>query len=106
MEAVMTEFLRVFQSAVDPDDIEAVRQFFADDVTPAFTGMTGCLGVELLISREPSAGGLVEGAALSRWSSAEAMDEAMSSRPVREALVRVTALLRQQPVTRVFEVMA
>ena len=102
----MAQFMRVFQSAVDPDDVEAVRALFADDVSPAFMGLSGCLGVELLISRDPSAGGLVEGAAVSRWSSLEAMEEAMASRPVREALVRVTALLRQQPVTRVFEVMA
>jgi quinol monooxygenase YgiN len=102
----MTQLLRVFQSAIDPDDVDAVRQFFADDVVPAFGGMAGCLGVELLMSREASAGGLVEGAAVSRWTSAEAMDEAMASRPVREALVRVTSLLRQQPITRVFEVVA
>jgi quinol monooxygenase YgiN len=102
----MAQFLRVFQSAVDPDDVETVRQLFADDVLPAFTSLTGCLGVELLISRERNAGGLVDGAAVSRWTSVEAMDEAVASRPVREALVRVTALLRQQPVTRVFEVVA
>jgi quinol monooxygenase YgiN len=104
MEAVMSEFVRVFQSAVDPDDVETVRQFFVDDVVPAFAGLDGCVGVELLIGRDRNAGGLVEGAAVSRWSSVEAMDVAVASREVREALVRVTALLRQQPVTRVFEV--
>jgi quinol monooxygenase YgiN len=102
----MAEFVRAFQSAVDPDDVDAVRQFFADDVQPAFHGLAGCLGVELLISHDRNAGGLVEGAAVSRWSSIEAMEEAVASRPVREALVRVTALLRQQPITRVFEVVA
>jgi quinol monooxygenase YgiN len=102
----MTEFLRVFQSAVDPGDIETIRRLFAEDVLPAFRDLAGCLGVELLISHEQNAGGLVEGAALSRWASMEAMDEAVASRPVREALVRVTTLLRQQPVTRVFEVVA
>ena len=102
----MAQFLRVFQTAVDPDDVETVRKFFTDDVLPAFEGLTGCLGIELLISQEANAGGLVEGAAVSRWSSIEAMDDAVGSRPVREALVRVTSVLRQQPVTRVFEVVA
>ncbi|MBA3654104.1 MAG: antibiotic biosynthesis monooxygenase [Actinobacteria bacterium] len=102
----MAEFVRVFQTAVDPDDVDAVRRLFTDDVLPAFAGLDGCLGVELQISHEQNAGGLVEGAAVSRWSSIEAMDEAVASRPVREALVRVTSLLRQQPVTRVFEVVA
>jgi quinol monooxygenase YgiN len=102
----MAQYLRVFQSAVDPDDVEAIRQFFTDDVLTAFAGLDGCLGVELLISHDRNAGGLVEGAAVSRWSSMEAMDEAVASRPVKEALVRVTSLLRQQPVTRIFEVVA
>ncbi len=102
----MAQFIRVFQSAVDPGDISTVRQLFTDDVVPAFANLTGCLGVELLISNEKNAGGLVEGTAMSRWSSLEAMEEAVASRAVREALVRVTTLLRQQPVTRVFEVVA
>jgi quinol monooxygenase YgiN len=102
----MATFMRVFQSAVDPNDIETVRRLFIDDVTPAFSDLEGCLGIELIVSRDRNAGGLVEGAAVSRWASLETMDEAMATRAVREALVRVTELLRQQPVTRVFEVVA
>ena len=102
----MATFMRVFQSAVDPSDIDTVRRLFIDDVTPAFSGLEGCLGIELVVSRDRNAGGLVEGAAVSRWASLETMDEAMATRAVREALVRVTELLRQQPVTRVFEVVA
>ncbi len=59
-----------------------------------------------LSAHDPNAGGLVEGAADVALDEHEGMDEAVASRPVREALVRVTALLRQQPVTRVFEVVA
>ena len=99
-------YVRVFQSAIDPADTDTLRKLFAEDLQPAFVGLTGCLSVELLLSCEHNAGGLIEGAALSRWSSREAMDEAMASRPVREALVRITELLRQEPVTRVFEVVA
>ena len=96
--------VRVLQSAVDPADIDAVRQLFTDDVLPVFRTLPGCQGIELLMSLESNAGGLVEGAAVSRWDSREAMDEGMASRQVAEAQVRVFELLRQEPVVRIFEV--
>lgn len=96
--------LRLLQSAVDPADIDTVRKLFTADVLPAFRSLPGCLGIELLVSTESNAGGLVEGAALSRWESREAMEAGMASRQVGEAQVRVFELLRQEPVVRVFEV--
>lgn len=96
--------LRILQSAVDPADIDTVKQLFADDVLPAFKALPGCLGIELLVSVESNAGGLVDGAAVSRWEGIAAMDAGMASRQVSEAQVRVFELLRQQPVVRVFEV--
>lgn len=102
----MAEYLRLYQSAVDPDDVEEVRRLFAADVAPAFTARPGCLGIELAVSTQVNAGGLVEGAAISRWSSLEEMDAAFATREVREAIVRVRQLLRQQPVSKVLEVQA
>jgi quinol monooxygenase YgiN len=96
--------LRLLQSSVDPADVDAVRRLFADDVLPAFEALPGCLGIELLMSVESNAGGLVEGAAASRWESQAAMDAGMASRQVSEAQVRIFELLRQEPVVRVFEV--
>jgi quinol monooxygenase YgiN len=96
--------LRILQSAVDPTDIDDVKRLFADDVKPVFEKLPGCLAVELLVSVDSNAGGLVEGAALSRWTTQEAMEEAMASRRVSEAQVRVFELLRQEPVIRVFDV--
>jgi quinol monooxygenase YgiN len=96
--------VRLLQSAVDPADIETVKRLFADDVLPVFEELPGCLGIELLVSVESNAGGLVEGAALSRWATREAMDEGMGSRRVSEAQVRVFELLRHEPVIRVFDV--
>jgi quinol monooxygenase YgiN len=96
--------VRILQSAVDPAHIDTVRQFFADDVVPVFRDLPGCEGIELLMSLESNAGGLVEGAAVSRWTSREAMDEGMGSRQVAEAQVRVFELLCQEPVVRVFDV--
>ena len=100
----MPEYVRVFQSAIDPADLDRVRQLFADDVAPAFRGLTGCLSIELVMSCDHNAGGLVEGAAISRWESRHAMEEAVGSRPAREGMVRILQVLRQEPVTRVFEV--
>ena len=102
----MAEYLRLFQSAVDPADIDEVTRLFQDDVKPVFAGMRGCLGIELVISVEKNAGGLVDGAAVSRWASIEEMETALESREVAEALIRVRQLLRQEPIPRVFEVLA
>ncbi len=100
----MAEYLRLYQSAVDPDDVGEVRRLFADDVAPAFAACPGCLSVELAVSIDVNAGGLVEGAAISRWSSLHEMDAAFRSREVSEAIVRVRQLLRQEPVSKVLEV--
>lgn len=97
--------VRILQSAVDPADIDTVRRLFADDVLPVFRGLDGCDGIELLMSLESNAGGLVEGAAVSRWRSRQAMDDGMASRQVAEAQVRVFELLRQEPIVRIFDVL-
>ena len=102
----MGQVLRMFQSAIDPADVETVRGLFAADVLPAYGVLDGCLGIELVMSVDRNAGGLIEGAALSRWESREAMEVAVASRPVQEAQVRIVELLRQEPVVRIFEVLS
>ncbi|MFN2502968.1 MAG: antibiotic biosynthesis monooxygenase, partial [Acidimicrobiales bacterium] len=97
------EYLRLFQSAADPADVQEVRRLFVDDVKPAFEAVKGCQSVELVVCVGTNVGGLVEGAVVSRWSSLEAMEAAVASRPVREALVRVRQVLRQEPVAKVYE---
>ena len=102
----MAEYLRLFQTAVDPADVDEVTRLFQDDVKPVFAAIEGCVSIELVVSIEKNAGGLVDGAALSRWSSIEAMEDALESRAVAEALIRVRELLRQEPISKVFEVLA
>ncbi len=97
-------FVRFFYSAVDPADSDEVQRMFVEDIKPAFEEL-GCESVELLVSTETNAGGLVEGLVISRWPSTAAMDKALGSRAVTESLVRVRQLLRQEPVTRTFEVL-
>ena len=101
----MSQYLRLYQSAVAPADVEEMQRLFADDVAPAFAHAAGCLGIELTVAIEPNAGGLVEGAAISRWSSLGEMATAMASHEVQEALVRVRTLLRQEPVSKVLQVL-
>lgn len=74
-------------------------------MVPAFAGASGCLGIELAVTVAPNAGGLVEGTAISRWSSLDDMAAAIASHEVQEALVRVRQLLRQEPVSKVLEVL-
>lgn len=97
-------FVRFFYSAVDPADSREVQRIFLEDVKPAFEGL-GCESVELLVNTEANAGGLVEGVVVSRWPSTTVMDDALASRAVAESLVRVRQLLRQEPITRTFEVL-
>lgn len=99
----MRGYLRLYQTAIDPADVEEARRLFADDVRAAFDETDGCLAVELLFSGEKNAGGLMEAAVMSRWESLEAMERAMSSRPVNEGIVRFRQLFRQEPVAKVFE---
>lgn len=106
MGAVSTAVLRMFQTAVDPADLDTVRRLFADDLLPVFRDMPGCVSMELVLGVEHNPGGLLECAAVSRWETAEAMQSAMTSRAVREAQVRIFELLRQEPVVRVYEVLA
>lgn len=98
-------FVRLYQSAVDPADVDEVRRFFNDDVKPVFDNVDACESIELLINVAGNAGGLVEGCALSRWRSLEELEHALETREVREALVRILTMLRQEPVTKTFEVL-
>ncbi|MGH9165455.1 MAG: antibiotic biosynthesis monooxygenase family protein [Acidimicrobiales bacterium] len=97
-------FLRLFLTAVDPADVATLRALFTDDVLPVYDQLPGCRGIELAISVDHNAGGLVEGASVSHWDSREAMEAGIDSRPARESRVRIFELLRQEPVIRVFEI--
>jgi quinol monooxygenase YgiN len=100
----MPIYLRVYQTAFDPADVEDIRRFFVEDVKPAFDAFDGCISVQLAVSVEKNAGGLLEGAVVSRWSSLPAMEAAVSSRAVAEGLVRVRQFLRFEPVAKVYEI--
>lgn len=101
----MPECLRLFQSAVDPEELVVLRRLFLDDVRPAFAACPGCLGIELAVCDHANAGGLVDVDAISRWTSADEMVAGVASRPIQEAVVRFRSLLRQEPVAKVLTVL-
>ena len=98
-------YVRLFLTSVDPEDLPEVQRIFNDDVRPALLGQPGCESVELVANVQHNAGGLVEGAALSRWESLDTLEAALATREVQESIVRVRSLLRQEPVTKTYEVL-
>lgn len=98
--------LRLFLSAVSPSDLDELVRLFQEDVVPAFDAHPDCLGIELVRSAEAGVGGLVEGGALMRWTSAEAMNEALESAAIQRSQGRIRALLQREPFSKVFEVVA
>lgn len=98
-------YVRMFMSSIHPEDLPAVQRIFNDDVRPALLKQPGCEAVELVANVSENAGGLVEGAAISRWRSLEELEQALTQREVQESIVRVRQLLRQEPVTKTYEVL-
>jgi len=96
----------MFQTAVDPADLDQVRRLFADDLLPVYREFAGCTSIELVLGMDHHPGGLLECATVSRWADLDAMGEAMESRAAKEAQVRIFELLRQEPLVRVFEILA
>jgi hypothetical protein len=96
-------FVRLFTSAIDPNDLPEVRRIFAEDIGPVFESFPGCLAIELLLGTDRNAGGLVDAAALSRWKTQEELSTAIESRAVAESMVRMLPFLQLEPVIRMFE---
>jgi quinol monooxygenase YgiN len=99
-------YVRLFSSAIDPNDLAEVRRIFAEDIGPVFESFPGCLSMELLLGADHNAGGLVDAAALSRWKSQEELTTAIESRAVAESMVRILPFLQLEPVIRMFEIVA
>jgi heme-degrading monooxygenase HmoA len=96
-------FVRLFSSAIDPNDLPEVRRIFTEDIKPVFESMPGCSSMELLLGMDRNAGGLVDAAALSRWKSQDDLTAAIESRAVAESMVRILQFLQLEPVIRMFE---
>lgn len=95
--------VRIFDTTVDPEDVERGIELFRQQVRPAFEAFDGCIGVDWLIGAGEHSGDLVEIAAVSRWESAEAIDRALQTDEYEQALTEIRKLFQQSPIVRHFE---
>ena len=96
--------IRIFDTAMDPGDIERAKQLFRDEVRPAFLGFQGCTGIDMCIGVEEHSGELLDVASISRWESIEAVQAAAATDEYKEALAEIRKLFAQNPIVRHFEV--
>jgi quinol monooxygenase YgiN len=95
--------IRIFDTAIDPGDVDRAKDLFRDTVRPAFEGFPGCNGIEMFIGVEDHSGDLVEVAAVSRWESIDAIGKAVDSEDYTGALAELRKLFVQAPLVRHFE---
>jgi len=95
--------IRMFDTAVDPEDVERGKEIFRTKVKPTFDALDGCHGIELLMGLEEHSGGLVDVAALARWDSRDAIEKAMETDEYKEAFADLKELFQQTPIVRHFD---
>ena len=95
--------IRIFDTAMDPDDIEDGKRLFRDQVIPAFAAFEGCHGAEMSLGIEEHSGDLIDVVSISRWDSMEAIQKATKSEDYQEALAEIRKLFQRSPIIRHFE---
>ncbi|MFQ5967578.1 MAG: antibiotic biosynthesis monooxygenase family protein [Acidimicrobiia bacterium] len=98
--------VRMFLSACAPQDMDEVIRLFQEDVVPAFEAYEDCLGIELIASVTPGVDGMIEGGAMTRWTSLEAMEEIVAKPDITASQVRLREYLRRTPLVKVYEVVS
>ena len=96
--------IRIFDTAMDPGDIEKAKQLFRDQVRPAFLGFEGCTAIDMCIGVEEHSGDLLDVASISRWTSLDAIHGATGTDEYQAALAEIRNLFAQNPIVRHFEV--
>ncbi len=95
--------VRIFDTAVDSDDVEQAKELFRTQVAPAFKAFDGCDGLEMLLGVGEHSGDLVEVCAISRWDSTDAIVNAIQRPEYEAALTELRKLFQQAPIVRHFE---
>lgn len=95
--------IRIFDTAMDPDDIETGKRLFREQVVPAFNGFAGCHGAEMNLGIEEHSGDLVDVVSISRWDSMEAIETATKTDEYQAALAEIRKLFQRAPIIRHFE---
>ena len=96
--------IRIFDTAMDPGDIEEGKRLFREKVRPAFLAFDGCSGIEMVIGVEEHSGDLVDVASISHWDSLDSVEAAIARDEYRAALAEIKQLFSQSPIIRHFEV--
>jgi quinol monooxygenase YgiN len=95
--------VRIFDTAVDPADVERTKDLFRKETQPAFEKFEGCHGIEMLIGVEEHSGDLVDIVAISRWDSLQSIESAIASVDYDRALAELRKLFQQTPIVRHFQ---
>lgn len=95
--------IRMFDTAIDPDDVDLATRLFREQVRPAFAGFEGCHGIDMFLGLEVHGGNLVDVAAISRWESRTAIDLAIATPEYGNAMAELKKLFQQAPLVRHFE---
>jgi heme-degrading monooxygenase HmoA len=95
--------VRMFDTAMDPADVEKGKQLFREEVKPAFESFDGCRGVEMVLGVEEHSQDLVDIASISRWDGMESIEAAISSDEYKAAMEHIRKLFQQSPIVRHFE---
>jgi hypothetical protein len=95
--------VRIFDTAIDADDVERAKQMFREDVRPAFEAFPGCHGIEMSMGIEEHSKDLIDVAAISKWESLDAIDAATGTDEYVGALSGIRQLFQQTPIVRHFE---
>ena len=92
--------VRIFSTAVEPDDVDAATKMFKAEVQPVFNEFSGCLGIDWYIGVDEHSGDLVDAVAISRWETPESIQAATNSDQYAKALANLRTLFRQSPIVR------
>lgn len=95
--------VRIFDTAMEPDNIERAKELFRDVVRPAFEDFDGCLGIDMFIGIDEHSRDLVDVAAISRWANLDSIQAALKSPAYAEALEELRKLFEETPIVRHFE---
>lgn len=94
--------VRIFDTTVDPGDVDLGIRLFRDEAQPIFESFEGCHGIEMLISVDEHSGDLVQIAAISRWESMDAILAATKTDQYEAALTNLRKLFVHSPIIRHF----
>lgn len=95
--------IRIFSTAVDPDDVPRGNELFKAEVEPVFRDFPGCHGIEWYVGLDEHSGDLVDVTAISKWDSRADIDKATESQEYEQALAHIRELFRQTPLVHHYQ---